>query len=200
MKTTKSLFYGLLLVTGLVACSKEYNSNPAGNANAFGGSNPVAPITGASSGEIVFKENGATVRLNNVKWMQATETRRVIYGVVAGGSAGTITTYSIDFLIYDTTVSNYGGKGKFSDSLVITKTVSDASNPQLATSKFYTSGGQSKDLNGYCYSKVKSTDGDKMEGEFAGRMIRFDITQPDKDFGEFLDITSGFYNAPKFVP
>jgi hypothetical protein len=196
MKTTKSILYGLLLVTGLVACSKEYNSNPASNSGAFGGTNPVAPITGAAANEIVFKENGQTIRLKEAKYLESGNIRTVT-GI--SGSGTEVISYSLSFKQYGG-LGIYNGTGKPADSFYILKQKGDISNPGTQNFISYYSGSLSKEIPGYAYAKVTDTAGEKMVGEFTGRIIRRNALNVDEDFGEFLDITSGFFNASKFVP
>ena len=202
MKTTKSLFYGLLLVTGFAACSKEYNSNPAGNSNAFGGSNPIAPINGAGTDEIVFKENGAVVRITGAKYFD-NGNLRIISGVTQEGTKAV----GFSFLIspYPSANGIYYGHGKPNDTLSLVKLVGEAADPSGDPQLSYFSGGVTtpnnlQNIGGYSYTKVTDTTGDRMKGEFTGRLVRRDQNDLDKDFSESIEITSGFYNVSKFVP
>ena len=196
MKTTKSLLYGLLLVTGLAACSKEYNSDPATNGNAFGGSNPVAPISGAGTDEVVFKENGQIIRLKAAKYMDAGNGRMISGGTTSGTSA---TSYQLYFRVYKG-AGIYNGSGKSTDSFYLVKQIGDLANPSAPNIVSFYSGAINKNINGYSYTNLTDTANNKMKGEFTGRLVRRDLLDLDKDFGEFIDITSGFYNASKFVP
>ena len=202
MKTMKSFFYGLLLVTGFAGCSKDYNSNPAGNANAFGGANPVAPITSAGADEIVFKENGTPVRITGAKYFD-NGNLRVISGIRQEGAKAV--SFSIYIAPYTSERSVYTGSGKPNDTLTLIKLIGEAANPSGEPQLSYFSGGVTtpnnlQNIGGYSYTKVTDTAGNRMKGEFTGRLVRRDQNDFDKDFGEFIEITSGFYNVSKFEP
>ncbi len=204
MKTTKSFFYGLLLVTGLASCSKDYNSSPGANGNAFGGSNPVAPITGAAPGEMVFKENGSIVRLKDVIWLDDGFRRRITGGALSADGT-TQTGYTIEFRYYNNGGYNlqqyYSGSGKQADSFYLGKAIINVANPTLESTIQYYSGALSVNVPGYCSGKFTDTANNTMKGEFSGRLVRRDFSDLNKDFGnDFIDISSGFFNARMFMP